>query len=114
MSARLVALRLNDIVEAIHRIREAMGDATLEAFEADWKQQWLVERGTEIVSEASRHLPPDMKARHPEIPWRRVAGIGNVTRHDYRNIAPDVLWAMVQNDLAPLDHACRAELAALP
>jgi hypothetical protein len=35
------------------------------------------ERGVEIVSEASRHLPPELKARHPEIPWQKVAGIGN-------------------------------------
>ena len=55
-----------------------------------------------------------MKARHPEIPWRKVAGIGNVLRHEYTRVAADALWRLVRDDLAVLDQACRAELAALP
>lgn len=109
--ARSHILRLTDILEASRRIREAMGEASLEAFEADWRRQWLVERGAAIISEASRHLLSDLKARHPDIPWPKVAGIGNVLRHDYRTIAPDVLWALVRDDLASLESACQAELA---
>ena len=44
--------------------------ATLDSFEADWRKRWLVERGVEIISEASRHLTDAVKARHPKIPWR--------------------------------------------
>lgn len=71
----------------------------------------MVERGIEIISEASRHLPDDLKARHPEIPWPKVSGIGNVLRHEYQKIAHDVLWHVVQDDLPPLERACRVELA---
>jgi uncharacterized protein with HEPN domain len=56
--------RLTDIVEAIERIRSEISDISLDAFEADWRRQWLVERGVEIISEASRHLPGDLKVRH--------------------------------------------------
>jgi uncharacterized protein with HEPN domain len=49
--------RLTDIVEAIGRIHSVLEDVSLEEFESDWQRQWLVERGIEIVSEASRHLP---------------------------------------------------------
>ena len=91
-----------------------MQHATLESFAADRQKRWQVERGLEIVSEASRHLPEDMKARHPEIPWRKVAGIGNVLRHEYTRVAADVLWRLVRDDLGALDQVCRAELAALP
>jgi uncharacterized protein with HEPN domain len=69
---------------------------TLRAFEPDRRKRWLVERGIEIISEASRHLPDDLKARHPDIPWPKVAGISNVLRHDYARIAHDVLWHVVQ------------------
>jgi uncharacterized protein with HEPN domain len=72
----------------------------------------LVERSVEIMSEASRHLTADLKARHPEIPLRKVAGIGNVLRHNYESIAAPVLWSLVQNDLPRLEQVCRAELAA--
>lgn len=68
-----------------------MAGVTLRAFEPDCRKRWLVKRDAEIISEASRHLPDAMKARHPGIPWPKVAGIGNVLRHDYERVAHDVL-----------------------
>jgi uncharacterized protein with HEPN domain len=81
-------------------------------FEADWQRRWLVERGVEIVSEASRHLSEPLKARHPEIPWSKVAGIGNILRHNYENIAAPVMWKLVRDDLPHLEAVCLEELAA--
>ena len=83
MTERIVAPRLADIIEAIERIRRVLDGVTLEAFEQNWEKRWLVERGIEIISEASRHLTDDIKERRPEIPWPKVAGIGNVLRHAY-------------------------------
>jgi uncharacterized protein with HEPN domain len=100
--AHLLIPRLSDIIEAIERIRSVMGDTPLEAFETDWQKQWLVERGVEIVSEAS----------HPQIPWRKVAGIGNILRHDYGRVAAPVMWTLVRENLASLERVCRDELAA--
>jgi uncharacterized protein with HEPN domain len=102
--------RLTDIVDAIELIRIEMAGVTLEAFEVDRRKRWLVERGIEIISEASRRLSPAMKA-HPGIPWPKVAGIGNVLRHEYEDVAPDVLWHVVRDNLPQLDAACRDELA---
>jgi len=42
-----------------------------------------------------------LKAQHPEIPWPKVAAIGNVMRHEYERIAPDVLWCLARNELPP-------------
>ena len=103
--------RLTDIVEAIELIRSEMAGVTLKAFEPDKRKRWLVERGIEIISEASRHLSDELKARHPEIPWPKVAGIGNVLRHEYEHVAHDVLWHVVRDDLPPLEQVCREELA---
>jgi uncharacterized protein with HEPN domain len=104
--------RLTDIVEAIELIREEMADVSLATFEHDRRKRWLVERGIEIISEASRRLGAGMKSRHPEIPWPKVAGIGNVLRHEYEDVAHDVLWHVVHDDLPALEKVCRAELAA--
>lgn len=104
--------RLSDIIEAIGHIRSETTGVTLDAFESDWRMRWVVERGIEIISEASRYLTAEVKARHPEVPWPKVAGIGNVLRHDYDRIAPDVLWTVARDDLPPLEGACREELAA--
>ena len=84
---------------------------TIEAFEADWRKRWLVERGVEIISEASRRLSEDLKLRHPNIPWAKVAGIGNVLRHEYEGISAPVMWKLAQDDLNPLEKVCREELA---
>ena len=112
MAARSLVPRLTDIIEAIERIHGVLENITLEAFETDWQRQWLVERGIEIISEASRHLTDEMKARHPEIPWQKVAGIGNVLRHKYENIAAPIIWKLAHADLPALQKACCDELDA--
>jgi uncharacterized protein with HEPN domain len=74
------------------------------------QKQWLVERGVLIVSEASRHLTDELKGRHPEIPWTKVAAIGNVLRHSYENVSAPIMWKLAQVDLAILQEICQAEL----
>jgi uncharacterized protein with HEPN domain len=112
VAERSLIPRLTDIVEASERIRELLADLPLDVFETDWRRQWLVERGLEIISEASRHLTDELKTRHPEIPWQKVAGIGNVLRHNYEHIAPPILWKLARDDLTILENVCRDELRA--
>jgi uncharacterized protein with HEPN domain len=50
------------------------------------------ERCIEIVSEATRHIPDDIKRQYPGIPWRQIAGIGNVLRHDYDLVDDRIIW----------------------
>jgi len=107
---RTLIPRLTDIVEAIERIRSVLRDTPLETFETDWQKQWLVERGVLIVSEASRHLTNELKTRHPEIPWTKVAAIGNVLRHSYESVAAPIMWKLVQVDLPVLQDVCQTEL----
>jgi uncharacterized protein with HEPN domain len=112
MVERVISPPLADIVEAIERIRHVLTGVTLDAFEADWEKRWLVERGVEVISEASRRLTGDLKERQDHIPWGKVAGIGNILRHDYDHVAPDILWKLAQDDLPALEAACRMELDA--
>ncbi len=111
MSEASAAPRLTDIIEAIARVRNVVGEMSSEAFELDWQKQWLVERGVEIISEASRRPPDALEARHQAIPWAKVAGIGNVLRHDYERISAPLMWQLVREHLPPLDRVCREELA---
>lgn len=113
MARRSPIARLLDIADASELIRREMQGLTLEAYEtADRRRQWTVERGIEIISEASRRLPDELKSRHPEIPWPKVAGIGNVLRHNYEDVAAEVIWKLVQDDLPTLEAVIRTELAA--
>jgi uncharacterized protein with HEPN domain/predicted nucleotidyltransferase len=72
------------------------------AFVADARTVFAVTRCLEIISEASRRLPDDLKARHPSIAWRDMAGAGNIYRHDYEDVAAHHVWDTVQIDLPPL------------
>ena len=110
MTGHTGAPYLTDIVDAIERVRIALGDMSLDDLKADWEKQWVIERGVEIISEASRRLPDDLKARHPAIPWPKVAGIGNVPRHDYESVSAPIMWKLVREDLPLLDRVCRDEL----
>jgi uncharacterized protein with HEPN domain len=104
------APHLQSIVAAIEHINAKMKGITLEMFEADIDRQRIVERNVEIISEASRRLQEHLKARHPDIPWKDIAGIGNILRHDYENVIPDAMWNVARDHLAPLERACRDEL----
>jgi uncharacterized protein with HEPN domain len=81
-----------------------------EAFRNDTRTVFAVIRCLEIVSEASRRLPDELKARHPSIPWRDIAGAGNIYRHDYEDVAAKLVWDTVQLALPPLQAAIAQEI----
>ena len=112
MVRRSPIARLTDIVEAIERLQDVLRDMPLASFAIDWQARGLVERGVEIISEASRRLPNEMKSNHPEIPWSKVAAIGNVLRHEYQAVSAPIMWNLVRDDLPLLGSVCRVELAA--
>jgi uncharacterized protein with HEPN domain len=83
------------------------------AFCEDTRTTYAVTRCLEIISEASRRLPDDLKTRHPAIPWRDIAGAGNVYRHDYEDVAAKIIWDTVQLALPPLRSAIVVEIERL-
>ena len=108
MAERSPLPRLDDMREAILAIEGDTQGLSFEDYLADRKLRWSVERGIEIISEASRHIPNDLKARHPAVPWRKVAAVGNVLRHEYTQVASDAIWAVIQDHLPVLKVAVLA------
>lgn len=102
---------LEQMLEAILDIERITTGKTFEAYAADRLTRRAVERCIEIVSEASRRLPADLKAIHPAIPWAKVAGIGNVLRHDYDVVNDATIWHAATVDLLPLKATVRALLS---
>jgi uncharacterized protein with HEPN domain len=99
------AICVRHILEAIANIEADIAGYDFERFRADRRTRQLVERNLEILSEASRRLPNEYKDREAQIPWRAIAGIGNVLRHDYHETYPTVLWDTCEKDLKPLKDA---------
>jgi uncharacterized protein with HEPN domain len=86
---------------------------TFEAFLDNQLVFYAVTRCLEIISEASRRLPDEIKGRHPDIPWADVAGAGNIYRHDYEEVLRELVWGTVQNRLGALLAAVESELSQL-
>jgi uncharacterized protein with HEPN domain len=99
---RSVRLRLRDILEAIEGIEQTTAGMAFGEYEQSWQVRRAVERGVEIISEASRHVSDEMKLRYPHISWREIAGIGNLLRHEYGRIDNRIMWRAVQKYLPEL------------
>jgi len=80
---------------------------------ADDRTLFAVIRCLEVISEASRRLPEDLKARNSSIPWRDIAAAGNFYRHDYDGITSQRVWNTLQENLPPLREVVVQELAQL-
>ena len=95
-------------VEAIERLTAGM---SLDGYQATPDMAAAVERYLERLSEASRHVPNELKAGHAGIDWRGVADIANALRHAYDQISDRRVWRTVTDDLPPLKAAVKAMLA---
>jgi len=98
-------LHADDIIQAIANIEADTAGLEFEQFVADRRVRQLVERNLEITSEASRRIPDRLKATEPDVPWREIAGVGNVLRHNYGEVRPETLWAVRTHRLATLKTA---------
>lgn len=103
---------LGDIAHHIELAIRFIQGFDYDAFVADPRTVYAVTRCLEIISEASRRLPDELKARHPSIAWKEMAAAGNVYRHDYEDVAASYVWTTVEKHLPPLRVVIADELAA--
>ena len=96
---RRVDHALHDILEAIERIEAVTQGRTLQRLAANWQVRWLVQRGIEVISEASRAISDDLKGSEPDIPWPSIRAIGNVMRHEYDGLSDPIIWRVVTDEL---------------
>jgi uncharacterized protein with HEPN domain len=101
-------LIVKEMLDYIEQASTYVADMTFEQYSADRKAQRAVERCIEVISEASRHIPDEIKGRRPDIPWRDVATIGNVFRHNYHTVAARIVWDTVRLDPPALKEAVSA------
>jgi uncharacterized protein with HEPN domain len=108
MASRSPLLRIQDMLESIQGIEEAVAGKTFRDYQRSWLLRSAIDRGIEVISEASRHLDSDSKAQHNNLRWDDIAGIGNILRHEYQHVDATIIWRAVKNDLPQLEAALLA------
>ncbi len=104
---------LTDILQNIQLASAFTEGVSYKDFCADLRTVYAVTRCFEIISEASRRLPKQLKARHANIPWTDIAGAGSVYRHSYEDVLEQILWHTLKHGLGPLKAVAEAELRRL-
>ncbi len=92
---------LFDIRDNIILARQFVSGMTFDTFKASRLHFYATVRAVEIISEASKRLPDDIRDRYPDLPWRAIRDTGNVYRQEYDHVAEDRVWRTVQVALLP-------------
>jgi len=92
-------LYLKDILAAIERIEEFVQGMDFETFKSDDKTTSAVIRKLEIIGEAAKGVPAEIRASHSHIPWKEMAGMRDKLIHLYFGIDYDLVWATIKRRL---------------
>ncbi len=90
---------LEDIVGSIAQIEQYTQGLSGEDFSQDRLVQDAVIRRLEIIGEAVKNLPEELRLKYPNVPWRQIAGLRNVLTHGYFGVNVERVWLVVEKDL---------------
>lgn len=99
-------LYLDDILDAINKIRGYVRGMDYEAFSSDMRTQDAVVRNLEIIGEASRQLPAELRQKVATIEWAKIMSLRNILVHEYFGVNLLIIWDVVEHKLGPLTEAC--------
>ena len=90
---------LEDILVAIDKIATYTEGLTFEEFRNNTLRFDAVLYNLEIVGEAVKHVPVEIRKRKPEIDWRKIAGLRDIIAHQYFGVSKEIIWDVVENHL---------------
>jgi len=100
-------LYLDDILEAAKRIEKYTEGLSIERLKKNALVLDGVVRNLEIIGEATKNIPVQVREKHPEIEWRKIAGLRDILAHEYFGIDLEVVWDIIKNKLPALKERIR-------
>ncbi|MBI5121260.1 MAG: DUF86 domain-containing protein [Rhodospirillales bacterium] len=95
-------LRVDDICESLDLILSFAEGQSLDCLQTDRMRYDAILRNLEIMGEAARHVPDEVTAKYPEIPWQQMRGLRNVLAHEYHGVDHEVVWRLIEKRLPEL------------
>ena len=93
---------LKHILDEISRVEKFTEGVTKEGFFENVEKQYAVLRGLEIIGEATKNLSKELKVKHPEIPWKDIAGMRDKLIHEYFGVNLELVWVTIRDKLPEL------------
>jgi uncharacterized protein with HEPN domain len=101
---------LEDILEATRKITTYTGSFSKATFLEDEKTIDAVVRNLEVIGEAVKKLPEDLRVQHSAVEWKKIAGLRDILIHEYFGLDSEIVWDIVQNKVPALDREVRMML----
>jgi uncharacterized protein with HEPN domain len=90
---------LNDILESALEVEVFIADMSYDDFFHDKKTINAVIRSLEVMGEAAKRVPEEIRAKYPEIPWKRMAGMRDKLIHEYAGVDMETVWVVATEEL---------------
>ncbi len=100
--SRSLRLYLEDILTSSAKVIRYTQGMNFEQFIADERTFDAVVRNLQIIGEAVKNIPTQIRDRYTEVEWRKIAGLRDILAHAYFSLENETLWDIVQNKVPPL------------
>jgi uncharacterized protein with HEPN domain len=102
MSSRDVRLFLQDMLTSCDRVLRYTEGMNRDVFFADTLVFDATMRNIEILGEACKQIPPDLREQYPAIPWRKISGLRDIVIHHYFGIDENIVWDVIRHQIPHL------------
>jgi len=96
-------LYLEDIQQSCAKVLRFTSGLTFEQFKQDDLRYDAVLRNLELIGEAAKNIPAEVRQRYPDVEWRKISGFRDIVSHQYFSLSDSIVWDIVQNKVPPLN-----------